>query len=61
MRQFEPAVVSLSMEAQIDAGDTIEKVSAKVKKLVRAEVEEEVLRLKRERQESIDEEMEKAA
>ena len=60
MRQFEPVTVSISMEAQIDPTDKVETVLATTKKLARAHVEQEVERLKVERKESYDNEMEKS-
>jgi ribosome-binding ATPase YchF (GTP1/OBG family) len=49
MRSFEPANISMSMEAQIDPNDDPKIVIAEVKRRVKEEVETEVKRLKKER------------
>lgn len=60
MRQFEPATVFVSMEAQIDPTDKAETVVANLKKRVRMQVDEEEAALKKERKENYDDEMEKS-
>lgn len=60
MRQFEPASFMVSMEVQIDPTDNQKTVIANAKKQVREEVEGEVRRLKIERRESLDDELEKS-
>lgn len=60
MRQFEPADISMSIEAQVDPGDTVADVIKKAKKLVVDTVEAEYERLKKVRFESIDDPTEKS-
>ncbi len=60
MRQFESVQVFFSMETQLDPGEKFISVSAKARHMVKEEVEEEVKRLKRERLESRDDELEKS-
>lgn len=60
MRQFEPVQVFMSVETQLDPGEKFVAVAAKVKHMVKEEVELEIKKLKRERIESLDDEMEKS-
>jgi hypothetical protein len=61
MRQYESVNVFLSIEASVDPGESVRTVTNQAKRIAKEEVEEEVKKLKRERLESRDDEMEKAA
>lgn len=59
MRQFEPATISMTVEAQIDVNDKADVVIAQTKEIVREEVEDEARKLKKQRRASLDDELEK--
>lgn len=61
MRQFAPAEVSVSIKAQVDAGEKPEQVIKKIKEVARSQVDKEFEVLKRERLESLDDPLEKSA
>lgn len=60
MRRYESVSVFLSAEVQIEEGEKFSTAVFNAKKQIRAEVEEEVTRLKKERQESRDDELERS-
>lgn len=61
MRRFESVSVFLSAEVQMEEGEKFATSVYKARRMVREEVEEEVTRLKKERQESRDDELEKSS
>lgn len=61
MRRYETVNVFLSAETELDLGESMTAIAAKVKKQIRGEVEDEITRLKRERREAIDDELEKTS
>ena len=52
MRQFEPYQISVTMKAQIDEGDDPRRVVAKVRDMVKKEIDEQANKKKIERRES---------
>lgn len=61
MRQFEPAEVSINVEAQVDPGDKVDDVIRSARKTAKLHVESEYEILKKIRFDSIQDEMEKSA
>ena len=61
MRMYEPAVISVSIKAQVDPTDDPAGVIATIRRIAREEVEIERVRLLNERMASVEEEKEKAA
>ena len=61
MRQFEPADISINVEAQVDPGDKVDEVIRSARKTAKEHVEAEYERLKKLRYETMQDEMEKAA
>lgn len=60
MRRYETAQIFISVEFQMDEDETFKTAIFNAKNQLRTEVEREVTRLKRERQESRDDELEKS-
>lgn len=60
MRRFETVSVFLSAEVQMEEGEKFATTAYKAKRMIREEVEEEVTRLKKERQASRDDDLEKS-
>lgn len=61
MRQFEPAEMSVSIRAQVDPGEKAETVIKTIKRIAKAEVEQEREILLNERQESFQNDKELSA
>lgn len=60
MRQFEPAVVFMSLEAQVDPTDKEETVIANLKKKVKTQVDADTKQLMEDRKANYDDELEKS-